>query len=278
MQAANSGQELGAPAARTSPGRRARGRPHANWRGLPRGSRGRARASAGRSPRSRRRSVESARASGCAAPRRHRPPPESEADGAARRPRADGRFDQDVLPSLAARPGYCLVSGVDGTREADLPRRQEPGLLGFRQRLVPKAPRRAARKAAWPGACGHPRGRAAGAGGRARPRCPRVRLRRSAVVDRTRRARRTGDRRRHLREAAGARAAAARSAGVEIKLVEASAEAVPLPDESFDVVFCDHGAFNFTDPNRSVPEAARLLRPGGLLAFSVHLAPDRPLL
>ncbi len=62
---------------------------------------------------------------------------------------------------------------------------------------------------------------------------------------------------------------AASERGVEIKLIEASAEAVPLPDESFDVVFCDHGAFNFTDPNRSVPEAARLLRPGGLLAFSV---------
>lgn len=57
-------------------------------------------------------------------------------------------------------------------------------------------------------------------------------------------------------------------AEVEFPLVHSSAEAVPLPDESFDVVFCDHGAFTFADPYKVVPEAARLLRPGGLLAFS----------
>jgi SAM-dependent methyltransferase len=66
----------------------------------------------------------------------------------------------------------------------------------------------------------------------------------------------------HAREAMG-------EAGVEFPLVEASAENVPLDDESFDVVFCDHGAFNFADPARLVPECARLLRPGGLLAFSM---------
>ncbi|MFN2448446.1 MAG: class I SAM-dependent methyltransferase [Candidatus Baltobacteraceae bacterium] len=59
-----------------------------------------------------------------------------------------------------------------------------------------------------------------------------------------------------------------RSGGVEFPLLHATAEAVPLPDESFDIVFCDHGAMTFCDPRRTVPEAARLLRPGGLLAFS----------
>ena len=57
-------------------------------------------------------------------------------------------------------------------------------------------------------------------------------------------------------------------AGVDFPLVHASAEAVPLPDASFDIVFCDHGAMTFADPYRTVPEAARLLRPGGLVAFS----------
>jgi len=58
--------------------------------------------------------------------------------------------------------------------------------------------------------------------------------------------------------------------GVEFPLIHASAEAVPLPDASFDIVFCDHGAMTFADPYRTVPEAARLLRPGGLFAFSHH--------
>ena len=40
------------------------------------------------------------------------------------------------------------------------------------------------------------------------------------------------------------------AAGVDFPLVHASAEAVPFPDASFDVVFCDHGAMTFADPYR----------------------------
>ncbi|SNQ48790.1 putative SAM-dependent methyltransferase [Frankia canadensis] len=60
--------------------------------------------------------------------------------------------------------------------------------------------------------------------------------------------------------------------GLTFPLVQASAEAVPFADASFDIVFADHGAFSFADPLRAVPEAARVLRPGGLLAFS-HVSP-----
>ncbi|MGE5156348.1 MAG: class I SAM-dependent methyltransferase, partial [Betaproteobacteria bacterium] len=61
-------------------------------------------------------------------------------------------------------------------------------------------------------------------------------------------------------------------AGVTFPLIHASAESVPLADGSFDIVFCDHGAMTFADPYRTVPEVARLLRPGGLFAFS-HASP-----
>jgi SAM-dependent methyltransferase len=55
---------------------------------------------------------------------------------------------------------------------------------------------------------------------------------------------------------------------VAFPLVAASAEATPFPAETFDLVFCDHGAMSFCDPAVTVPEAARLLRPGGRLVFS----------
>jgi SAM-dependent methyltransferase len=58
-------------------------------------------------------------------------------------------------------------------------------------------------------------------------------------------------------------------AGADFPLVHASAEAVPLPDSSFDLVFCDHGAMSFCDPYRTVPEAARLLRAGGRFIFNM---------
>jgi SAM-dependent methyltransferase len=59
----------------------------------------------------------------------------------------------------------------------------------------------------------------------------------------------------------------ARRAGPSLPLVQASGEQLPFADASFDVVFCDHGALSFCDPETSVPECGRLLRAGGLLAF-----------
>ncbi len=57
-------------------------------------------------------------------------------------------------------------------------------------------------------------------------------------------------------------------AQVDFPLVQASGEEVPLAGESFEVVFCDHGAMTFADPRRVVPECSRLLCPGGLLVFA----------
>ncbi len=58
------------------------------------------------------------------------------------------------------------------------------------------------------------------------------------------------------------------AAGVDVPLVCASGEATPFASSSFDLVVCDHGAMSFCDPARSVPEVARLLRPGGRLVFN----------
>ena len=46
-------------------------------------------------------------------------------------------------------------------------------------------------------------------------------------------------------------------------VVQADGELIPFRDESFDLVFCDHGVMGFADPLRTVPEVARVLRPGG---------------
>ena len=50
-------------------------------------------------------------------------------------------------------------------------------------------------------------------------------------------------------------------------LVEANAEVVPLRDEAFDLIVSEYGASPWCDPARWIPEAARLLRPGGRLVF-----------
>ena len=55
--------------------------------------------------------------------------------------------------------------------------------------------------------------------------------------------------------------------GVQFPLVEAPGERVPLPDASFDLAVSEFGASLWADPALWVPEAARLLRPGGRLVF-----------
>ncbi len=55
--------------------------------------------------------------------------------------------------------------------------------------------------------------------------------------------------------------------GIEFPLVEADAAETGLPGASFDLVVSEYGASIWVDPYRWIPEAARLLRPGGRLVF-----------
>jgi SAM-dependent methyltransferase len=55
--------------------------------------------------------------------------------------------------------------------------------------------------------------------------------------------------------------------GLEFPLLHGNAEQVPYPDESFDFAVSEYGAAIWCDPYKWIPEAARLLRPGGRLAF-----------
>jgi SAM-dependent methyltransferase len=55
--------------------------------------------------------------------------------------------------------------------------------------------------------------------------------------------------------------------GLGLELMEANAEEVPLPDDSFDLAFSEYGASIWCDPALWIAEASRLLRPGGELIF-----------
>ncbi len=58
--------------------------------------------------------------------------------------------------------------------------------------------------------------------------------------------------------------------GLEFPLLHGNAEQVPCDDASFDFAISEYGASIWCDPHRWIPEAARLLRPGGRLSFLVN--------
>src|ERR1051325_11625490 len=55
--------------------------------------------------------------------------------------------------------------------------------------------------------------------------------------------------------------------GLDFELIHGNAEDVPKADACFDFAISEYGACLWADPERWVPECARLLRPGGLLVF-----------
>jgi ubiquinone/menaquinone biosynthesis C-methylase UbiE len=58
------------------------------------------------------------------------------------------------------------------------------------------------------------------------------------------------------------------AAHARVPLVRGSVERLPFRTGRFDLVFCDWGAMTFSDPARSVPECARVLRSGGAFVFA----------
>jgi SAM-dependent methyltransferase len=61
-----------------------------------------------------------------------------------------------------------------------------------------------------------------------------------------------------------------REHGLDFELIHGNAETVPKPDASFDFAISEYGASIWCDPYLWIPEAARLLRPGGRLVFLVN--------
>jgi SAM-dependent methyltransferase len=57
---------------------------------------------------------------------------------------------------------------------------------------------------------------------------------------------------------------------LEFPLIHGNAEEVPIADASFDIAISEYGASIWCDPYAWIPEAARLLRPGGELVFLVN--------
>ena len=66
----------------------------------------------------------------------------------------------------------------------------------------------------------------------------------------------------------GGQLQAAQARAPDLPLVHGAAESLPFRSETFDFVFCDHGALSWSDPTYSVSEATRVLVPGGRLVLT----------
>jgi SAM-dependent methyltransferase len=60
--------------------------------------------------------------------------------------------------------------------------------------------------------------------------------------------------------------------GSDVTVIDATAEAMPLPDKAFDVVVSTLVLCSVDSPGRSLAEVWRLLRPGGQFLFLEHVA------
>jgi ubiquinone/menaquinone biosynthesis C-methylase UbiE len=64
--------------------------------------------------------------------------------------------------------------------------------------------------------------------------------------------------------------------GAPARIVRAPAEALPLPDASFDYAVCTLVLCTVTDPARALSELRRVLKPDGRLLFLEHVRAEDP--
>jgi ubiquinone/menaquinone biosynthesis C-methylase UbiE len=70
--------------------------------------------------------------------------------------------------------------------------------------------------------------------------------------------------------------AKAQASGRPTTVVRTPAEALPFPDRSFDTAVCTLVLCTVRDPERTLAELARVLKPGGRLLFLEHVRSDDP--
>lgn len=66
--------------------------------------------------------------------------------------------------------------------------------------------------------------------------------------------------------------------GVTLEAVDAVAESIPLPSESFDLITCRLAAHHFADLPKAMSEMVRLVKPGGYVAVIDMEGDDDPAL
>lgn len=74
-----------------------------------------------------------------------------------------------------------------------------------------------------------------------------------------------------MRDAAQPRVQAGKSRGIDIEVLDAPAESIPLPDASMDAVLVAYVLCSVQDPPAALAEIRRVLRPGGTLHVLEHV-------